>query len=97
MTAYVISELSDIRPEFIGAYLAAARPSIEAHGGRYLTSTTAIDLLEGDDAPKRFVIVEFGSMDQARRWYRSPEYEAALAIRPKALTRRLMIVDGEVD
>jgi uncharacterized protein (DUF1330 family) len=97
MGAYVISEISDIRPEHLVEYLNLARPSIASYGGRYLASSATIDILEGSDIPKRIVIVEFDDMDRARTWYRSPEYARALAVRERALERRLMLVDGKVD
>ena len=97
MSAYIISDVSAIRPEHIGEYLAVARPSIEQYGGRYLCSTTDIDLLEGAARPARFVIVEFADKAQAQRWYDSPEYGAARAMAPQALDRRLLLVDGRVD
>ena len=45
-------------------------------------------------ADERLVIVEFPTMDQLRTWYSSPEYARALAIRPDALERRLLFIDG---
>lgn len=97
MAAYVISELSEIRPEFIREYLDLARPSIEHFGGRYLASTTNIAMLEGEDAPVRYVIVEFDTMEKAQAWYSSEEYAKALQVKGKALNRRLMLIDGKVD
>ena len=95
MSAYVISEVSEINPAHIGEYLALARPSVEAFGGRYLTSTTDVSMLEGGNPPARYVIVEFPSKENAGTWYESDEYKLALKHRDKALVRRLMIVDGE--
>ncbi len=97
MTAYVISELSEINPNYIGEYLARAYPSIEAYGGRYLTSTTDIFVAEGNEKPIRYVIVEFSSMERAREWYSSEAYSHALEVRDKALVRRLMIINGRLD
>ena len=37
--------------------------------------------LEGTWAPERFVILEFADADTARRWWRSPEYAEAKAMR----------------
>ena len=42
----------------------------------------------------RVVIVEFPSMARLREWYASPEYAPALAIRRRALGRRLLFVEG---
>jgi uncharacterized protein (DUF1330 family) len=53
-----------------------------------------IDKVEGTSAPHTIVIVEFPTMGRAREWYRSPEYAEALAICPKALSRRLLFVEG---
>jgi uncharacterized protein (DUF1330 family) len=40
------------------------------------------------------VIAEFQNLEQARAWYRSPEYAIALEVRDTALTRNLILVDG---
>ena len=65
--------------------------------GRYLARVGAIEPLEGSWRPERIVIVEFPSLEQARSWYRSPEYASALAARDQALSRDLILVDGVVD
>jgi uncharacterized protein (DUF1330 family) len=49
---------------------------------------------EGGWSPKRVVILEFASMEQARKWYDSPEYAPALAIRTRAATSKLIFVEG---
>lgn len=33
-------------------------------------------MLDGDWAPLGFVVIEFESAEQAKRWYHSPEYQA---------------------
>jgi uncharacterized protein (DUF1330 family) len=40
------------------------------------------------------VIVEFPNLEQARAWYRSPEYAFALEVRDTALSRNLILIDG---
>ena len=55
----------------------------------------AIELLEGErDPARRFVIVEFPSMQRTHEWYGSPEYAEALKVRAGALTRTLTFVEG---
>ena len=49
---------------------------------------------EGGWAPARFVVVEFPTMELARKWYHSPEYAPALALRHKAANARLILVEG---
>lgn len=76
-------------------YRALARDSIQRYGGRYVVRDAQPDAAEGVwEQAHRLVIVEFPSMRHARDWYGSPEYAEALAIRHKALDRRLLFVDG---
>jgi uncharacterized protein (DUF1330 family) len=95
MAAYIISEISAILdPALAESYRALAQTAIKHYGGRYVVRGGAIEKVEGESAPKAIVIVEFPTMERAREWYRSPEYAEALAIRPQALTRRLLFVEG---
>jgi uncharacterized protein (DUF1330 family) len=95
MTAYVISEV-EILDEALGQrYRDLAGASMAQYGGRYLVRVASPEVPEGDwPDGQRVVVVEFDSMEQLRRWYRSPEYAEALAIRQTALSRRLLFVDG---
>ena len=96
MSAYIISDLSARDPDSLQIYRARAAASIAHYGGRYISRGGAIETLEGDWRPEMIVVVEFPSMEQARAWYRSPEYATALAVRDKALARDLILVDGTV-
>jgi uncharacterized protein (DUF1330 family) len=54
-----------------------------------------VELVEGErNSARKFVIVEFPTMERARAWYRSPEYAQALKVRATALTRTLVFVEG---
>jgi uncharacterized protein (DUF1330 family) len=94
MAAYVISDLTPRDPDALLTYRTRAAAAIAQYGGRYLARFGEIETLEGDWQPKMLVIVEFPSMEQARAWYRSPEYAEALAVRDEALSRNLILVDG---
>ncbi|TIQ14962.1 DUF1330 domain-containing protein, partial [Mesorhizobium sp.] len=53
-----------------------------------------VETLEGNWNPGPLIVVEFPDMEQARRWYGSAEYAAALEMRDAALSRNLVMVDG---
>ena len=94
MAAYVISEISAILdPVLMEEYRSLAHKAIRKYDGRYIVRGGAIEKVEGE-GPRAVVIVEFPSIERAREWYRSPEYAEALAIRPSALNRRLLFVEG---
>jgi uncharacterized protein (DUF1330 family) len=95
MAAYVISEVEPLEQESFEQYRSLAKESIEQHGGRYLVRAALPEAAEGDwPSQRRLVIVEFPDMDTARRWYSSDSYAKALAFRDRALSRRLVFVEG---
>jgi uncharacterized protein (DUF1330 family) len=51
-------------------------------------------LTQHGTAPDGVVILEFPSMEEAKAWYNSPEYQAILPYRLKAAEHRDFIVDG---
>lgn len=50
--------------------------------------------MEGDWTPKRLVLLEFPSLEQAHRFYDSPEYAPLLALRKKATRSKLLFLEG---
>ena len=53
----------------------------------------AVHPLEGQ-APDAVVVLEFPTVEEARAWYDSPNYQAALPHRLKAAAYRSFIVEG---
>ena len=96
MVAYVISEVEPLDPDLIDRYRSLAARSIKKYGGRYIVRGGPIEPVEGGWTPNMMVIVEFPSMDRAREWYRSEAYAEALVVRDRALSRRLIFVEGTV-
>jgi uncharacterized protein (DUF1330 family) len=94
MAAYIISDLTVLEPEAIEVYRTRAAASIARHGGRYLARGGKIEVLEGSWDPNLIVVVEFPDADSARAWYRSADYAEALAVRDRALSRNLLLVEG---
>jgi len=43
---------------------------------------------------RKLVPATIASMDQARKWYHSPEYAPALALRLKAARSKVLLVEG---
>lgn len=94
MPAYLIAEVDVTDPAAYEAYRKQVPPLIAKYGGRYLVRGGKVESKEGGWTPPRFVIVEFPSMEQARKFYDSPEYGPVLAIRKKASKSRLILAEG---
>jgi len=94
MAAYVIAEVEVTDPGAYDEYRKLVPATIEQYGGKYLARGGATETKEGGWAPARLVILEFPSMAQARRWYDSPEYTPARAIRQRASRTKLIFAEG---
>lgn len=91
----MISEVEILDQVEAERYRTLAARSIAAHGGRYLVRGATPEAIEGAwDPRERLVIVEFPDAAAARRWYDSPEYAEARALRRTALRRRLLFAEG---
>ena len=94
MAAYVIADI-DVRDA--GRYEEYRRivpPSIAAYGGRYLVRGGEMAILEGDWLPRRCVVIEFPSVEQARAWWDSEAYAPAKEIRRQCAKARMILVAG---
>lgn len=94
MPAYVIAEVEITEPKTFQEYAKRVPGTIAAYGGKYLVRGGATKVKEGDWSPKRLVILEFASMNQARNWYDSPEYKPLLELRLRSATTKVLFVEG---
>ena len=94
MAAYVVVQVDIKDPERYADYRSMVPASLEKYGGRFLVRGGKTYTMEGDWAPKRFVVVEFPSVEQAKAWWASPEYAEAKALRQATAESQLIIAEG---
>jgi uncharacterized protein (DUF1330 family) len=94
MPAYIVVEVEVNDPIRYEQYKAMVPPSLEAYGGRFLVRGGKVERLEGEWSPKRFVMVEFPSVDKAKAWWDSPEYAEAKALRQATAKTQMIVVEG---
>jgi uncharacterized protein (DUF1330 family) len=94
MSAYVIAEIEVTDPAAYEDYRKQVPAVVTKYGGKFVVRGGRIESMEGGWAPKRMVVVEFPSMDQALKFYRSPEYRPLIALRQRASKGKLIIVEG---
>jgi uncharacterized protein (DUF1330 family) len=78
----------------MGAYVQVAIPTVLAAGGKILVADPPVDVLEGEWHGDQTVIVEFVSVEAARGWYNSPEYQAVVGQRHAAAESNAVIIGG---
>ena len=94
MPAYLIVDLEVTDPAGFEEYRQLVPATVQQYGGRFIVRGGAVEALEGDWQPKRVVITEFPSLEQARRWYNSEAYREPKALRFKTATSKVILVEG---
>lgn len=94
MPAIVVAKVRVTDPDKYEAYKPLAKKAIDAFGGRYLVRGAEAHAIEGGAPVARYVVVEFDSVDTARRFYDSPEYLAAREARAGASITEIIALEG---
>ena len=94
MAAYVIGEIEVTDAATYEDYRKQVGAVLAKYGGRFLARGGKTEVLEGGPAPQRLVLLEFASLEQALKWYRSPEYAPLIKLRQKASRGKLVAIDG---
>jgi len=94
MAAYVIAQIDVTDPETYEDYKKQVPAIIEKYGGTYLARGGALEVLEGEWAHPRTIILRFDSMEIARAWYADADYQPVKAIRQGASIGNLVLVEG---
>ena len=94
---YVVAHLEVTDAEAFDAYRQRVPEVIHRHGGRYLIRGGRVHPLEGDWPVERLVVLEFDSVEKARAFYDSPEYQELIPLRQAGATGTLAIIEGMPD
>jgi uncharacterized protein (DUF1330 family) len=94
MAAYFIVEVEVTDTAGFEDYRQRVPASIAKFGGRYLVRGGRVETIEGDWAPTRVVVLEFPSVEQAKRWWGSEEYSPLKALRQKTARTNAVLVEG---
>lgn len=84
-------EVSDV--EQYKKYAAANAIPFAKFGAKFLVRGGAFECMEGSTA-SRNVVIEFPSYEAALACYRSPEYQAAMALRKPVSKLNLIVIQG---
>lgn len=94
MAGYVIvnDEISD--EAAFAEFRQKVGATVAAHGGRYLVRGGATEVIDGDWAPDRLVVIEFDSVDQAKAWLNSAEFLAIKDLRVSSASASVVVAEG---
>jgi len=92
---YIVAEVKVHDADAMARYRLMSQAAVEQYGGRFLVRGGAAEILEGKwTPPQRMVVVEFDTVDQAKRFYDSAEYQAAREVRENAAEMNMLVIAG---
>lgn len=91
---YFVAHIEVTNPDNYAEYRDKASTTLAQYGGKYLARGGDLETVEGEPLPSRTVVLEFPSIDAARAWYNSPEYQAIIGIRHANSTGHAQLVTG---
>ena len=94
MKSYVVIDTEIIDREAYSEYVERIPAVISAHGGRFLVRTSQVEAIHGGWEPKRFVILEFDTLEAAKGFVGSADYRALDDLRRQAANSRTVVVEG---
>jgi uncharacterized protein (DUF1330 family) len=95
MSAYLINHLripGGVPDEAALSYLEQVEDTARPYGGKWLAQGD-VEVVEGA-WPGSVVLMEFPSMEDARNWYGSADYQRILPLRVNSSICDLILVDG---
>lgn len=78
----------------LNEYAGKAIGTMGAHGVKLLALDSEVECREGTWFGNRTVILEFDSVEAAKAWYESPEYQAAIPLRQAGADCNAAIITG---
>ena len=94
MTAYLIVDVEVRDHDAYEEYRGQVPASLLPYEGRFIVRGGATETLEGDWRPGRIIVIEFPTAERAKAWWRSTEYQDAKAMRQRAASTRMILVEG---
>jgi uncharacterized protein (DUF1330 family) len=92
--AYIIVDVEVTDPAGYEDYKRQTPISLARYGGRFIVRGGRVENLEGDWHPTRIVVAEFDTVEQAKKWWSSPEYAPVKALRQRYGRTRMIVVEG---
>jgi uncharacterized protein (DUF1330 family) len=94
MSVYVIAQIEIHDRDEYKNYIAGFRQMFKGYRGEVLVAENNAVVIEGQWPASRTAVLRFDDEQEMRRWYDSPEYQAAAQHRYKSAKTNLVMVRG---
>ena len=94
-SAYIVFiRESSVDGDALARYSSLVPPTFAGRSVKFHAAYGRQEVLEGPEADG-VVVLEFESWDEAKSWYGSPEYQAAIPVRQGGASFRAILVEGK--
>ena len=94
MPAYLIAQIEALHDlTGLQEYVAGVIPLMGQFGGRYIVTSLAAEVLEGEGPTLAAAVAEFPSMEQVRAFWAAPEYAPLRELRQRSARVRIVAAD----
>jgi uncharacterized protein (DUF1330 family) len=93
-SAYIIAHVEVSNPEQYEDYKKLSSEAMRVHGAEVCVRGGKVEVLEGDWNPQRVVVLKFPSVEAAKKFNASAEYDKARRSRQGAAVMRMIVVEG---
>ena len=94
MSSYFVAHIIIHDPERYESYLQGFDEVFSSYDGEVICVDDNPEVLEGECAYTRIVMIRFRNRDEARRWYESPEYQRLAEHRHAASSANIVLAKG---
>ena len=94
MKGYLIAQINVNNLENYQEYLKNVTPIAKKYDGEYIVRAGKFEIMEGNWPYKRNVVIKFPSIEKAREFYHSKEYQPVKKIRVHNADNNLIIIEG---
>ena len=93
-SGYVIAHVEVTNPAQYEEYKKWSSVAMQAHGAEVCVRGGQVQVLEGQWAPTRVVVLKFASFERAKAFYDTPEYHKAREARADCAIMNMIAVEG---
>ena len=94
MAAYILARVEVTDWDRYKEYVKKTPGAIQKYGGKFIVRGGEMVTLEGPEETRRLVLIEFPSLEKAKEFYYSQEYQKAKKIREGAALGQFLALDG---
>lgn len=94
MTAYILIRVTVTDWDRYHQYMALTSAALAKYQGRFIARGGESVTLEGPEETRRLAVCEFPTLELAKAFYASPEYQEAKALRDGACEAEFVALDG---